>query len=548
MKNIIFAFLISLFSLASFSQTVGLIQHNTGTLDNGYVLFSPINSYSTYLIDKCGKQVKTWTSSYKPGQSVYILEDGSLLRTGNTNNTTFNAGGKGGVIEKIDWIGNVTWSYTISDAQNCQHHDIKALPNGNILAIVWEKKTVAEAIAQGRNPNLIASSVWSEKIIEIEPVGLNGGNIVWEWHLWDHLIQDYDASKPNYGVVATNPQLIDLNYAATANSEDWQHLNSIDYNATLDQIVMSSHNSDEIWIIDHSTSTAQAKSNSGGNSNKGGSILYRWGNPQSYDKGTVSDQKFFGQHNAYWIPSGFPFENQIMVFNNGNGRTGGNYSTVEIINPPVNGFDYTATLPYLPVSNSWIYNQNNSQSWYAQNISGAQQLSNGNVLVCSGPTGTFLEVNNSGNTLWKYINPVNSNGIINQGTTPTQNTVFRSSFYPHNYIGFKNRVFTTGNTIENSNTVSSSCSLNLSLADNTLIKDIIVYPNPTKGVLHITISESNSSKNDIKLLNSLGQMVFEKSTDSNQFTIATDTLPQGIYFISVFSELKSKTFKIIIEK
>ncbi len=548
MKNIIFAFLISLFSLASFSQTVGLIQHNTGTLDNGYVLFSPINSYSTYLIDKCGKQVKTWTSSYKPGQSVYILEDGSLLRTGNTNNTTFNAGGKGGVIEKIDWIGNVTWSYTISDAQNCQHHDIKALPNGNILAIVWEKKTVAEAIAQGRNPNLIASSVWSEKIIEIEPVGLNGGNIVWEWHLWDHLIQDYDASKPNYGVVATNPQLIDLNYAATANSEDWQHLNSIDYNATLDQIVMSSHNSDEIWIIDHSTSTAQAKSNSGGNSNKGGSILYRWGNPQSYDKGTVSDQKFFGQHNAYWIPSGFPFENQIMVFNNGNGRTGGNYSTVEIINPPVNGFDYTATLPYLPVSNSWIYNQNNSQSWYAQNISGAQQLSNGNVLVCSGPTGTFLEVNNSGNTLWKYINPVNSNGIINQGTTPTQNTVFRSSFYPHNYIGFKNRVFTTGNIIENSNTVSSSCSLNLSLADNTLIKDIIVYPNPTKGVLHITISESNSSKNDIKLLNSLGQMVFEKSTDSNQFTIATDTLPQGIYFISVFSELKSKTFKIIIEK
>jgi hypothetical protein len=32
--------------------------------------------------------------------SRVILPDGSLLRPGNTNNTIFNAGGKGGVIEK----------------------------------------------------------------------------------------------------------------------------------------------------------------------------------------------------------------------------------------------------------------------------------------------------------------------------------------------------------------------------------------------------------------------------------------------------------------
>lgn len=548
MKKICF----SIFSLFVFfqsnSQTIGLLHHNNGSLDDGYVLFAPINGYTTYLIDKCGKQVKTWTSSYKPGQSVYILEDGTLLRTGNTNNTTFNAGGKGGVIEKIDWNGVIRWSYTISDTQNCQHHDIKALPNGNILAIVWEKKTVAEAIAQGRNPNLIASSVWSEKIIEIEPVGSNGGNIVWEWHLWDHLIQDYDASKPNYGVVASNPQRIDLNFAATANTEDWQHLNSIDYNPSLNQIVLSSHNSDEIWIIDHSTSTAQAATDYGGNSNKGGSILYRWGNPQSYDNGTTSDQKLFGQHNAYWIQSGLPFENQIMVFNNGNGRTGGNYSTVEIINPPVSGFEYTSTLPYLPVSNSWIYNQNNSQNWYAQNISGAQQLSNGNVLVCSGPTGTFFEVNTSGTTLWKYISPVNTNGIINQGTVPTQNTVFRATFYPHDYIGFKDHTFTTGSIIENSNTISGSCSLTLSVTDNSLIKDIIVYPNPTKKELHITISELNNTKIGIELVNSLGQIVLSKNADSNQTTIATDILPKGIYFVRVYSELKTKTFKIIVVK
>ena len=285
-------FILMFFIVPLYSQTIGLIQHDIGTLDDGYVLFAPILSTNTYLIDKCGKQVKSWPSTYRPGQSCYILPDGTLLRSGNTNNTTFNAGGKGGIIQKIDWNGNVTWNYTISSTTECQHHDIKALPNGNVLAIVWESKTNTEAIAQGRNPSLVPTTVWSEKIIEIQPVGATGGNIVWEWHVWDHLIQDYDNSKPNFGTVSNNPQLINLNFSASATNSDWIHLNSIDYNPTLDQIILSSHEFDEIWIIDHSTTTTQAASHTGGNSGKGGDLLYRWGNPRAYNNGTVADQKF----------------------------------------------------------------------------------------------------------------------------------------------------------------------------------------------------------------------------------------------------------------
>ena len=59
---------------------------------------------------------------------------------------------------------------------------------------------------------------------------------------------------------------------------------------TLDQIVLSNHNLSEIWIIDHSTTTLEAASHSGGNSGKGGDLLYRWGNPQAYDQGTGADQ------------------------------------------------------------------------------------------------------------------------------------------------------------------------------------------------------------------------------------------------------------------
>ena len=522
------------------SQTVGLQQHNTGTFDDGYVLFAPISSTTTYLIDKCGKQIKTWPSTYRPGQSCYILSDGTLLRSGNSNNTIFNAGGKGGIIQKIDWNGNVTWNYSISSTLECQHHDIKALPNGNILAIVWESKTNAEAIAKGRNPSLTTTTVWSEKIIEIQQTGLTTGTIVWEWHLWDHLIQDFDSTKPNYGIVSSNPQLVNLNFNASANSttgQDWIHLNSIDYNENLNQIVLSSHAFDEIWIIDHSTTTLQAASHSGGNSDKGGDVLYRWGNPQAYANGSVANQKLFGQHNASWIESGFQFENQIMIFNNGNGRTGGNYTTIEIINPPVNGFNYTATLPYLPTSTSWVYNNGNPNTIYAQNISGAQQLSNGNVLLCEGPTGTFREINSAGTTLWKYLNPVNT-GIISQNTTPTQNLVFRCSFYPLNYTGFSGHNLTAGNTIENSNSISDSCSLLLNTEEHLVSDAIKIYPNPFSSKIMI----ENATENEVyQLYNELGQKLFEGINIENE---DFSNLEKGIYFLKLKDSL-SAVFKLI---
>ncbi len=548
-KVLIILLAISNFSIAQ--TTVGLLQNEAGTLEDGYVLFAPLGSTTTYLIDKCGKQVKTWPSSFKPGQSCYILPDGTLLRSGNTNNTTFNAGGKGGIIEKIDWNGNVTWSYTISNSSECQHHDIKALPNGNVLAIVWESKTNTEAIALGRNPALTTQSIWTEKIIEIQPIGSTGGTVVWEWHLWDHLIQDFDNIKPNYGSVASNPQLVNVNYNAssnTSNGQDWIHMNSIDYNPSLDQILVSSHSFNEIWIIDHSTTSSQAANHSGGTSNKGGDLLYRWGNPQAYGNGTVSNQKFFGQHHAHWIEIGFPYQNEIMVFNNGNGRTGGNYSTIEIINPPINGIDYQSILPYLPSSTSWIYNATNSNSFYAQNISGAQQLSNGNVLFCNGPSGSFYEIDSLGNILWTYINPVSTTGIIAQGSTPIQNLVFRCSFYSSNYSGFTSQTILPSNTIENSNTNSSSCTLVLNNHDMYESK-IVVYPNPAHQFLTMKFENDFSSILQIELKDFLGRTIFSKEiTESiNSYSIDISGFSKGLYFAQFKFENSITTKKIILE-
>ena len=551
MKNPLLNICLTLFIASTLNSqtTVGLIQHNPGTLDDGFVLFAPTRSNTTYLIDRCGKEVKSWTSTYNPGLSCYLLSDGTLLRTGVVQSQSFNAGGHGGVIEKIDWNGNVIWTYFISDATNWQHHDVKALPNGNILVIAWESKTNTQAIAKGRNPLLVPTTLWSEQILEIQPTGATGGNIVWEWHLWDHLIQDFDNTKPDFGAVNTNPQLLNINYNATADNSDWIHLNSIDYNVALDQILVSSRVLNEIWVIDHSTSSAEAASHSGGNSGNGGDFLFRWGNPLAYNTGTST--QFFGQHNAQWIQTGLPYENQIMVFNNGNGRTGGNYSTIEIINPPVDGFNYTSSLPYLPTTTSWIYNDGNPNNFYAQLTSGCQQLSNGNVLFCNGPKGTFKEISESGTILWEYINPVSVTGILTQGTTAASNAAFRCTFYPSSYSGFNNQLFSSPTIIENSNSVSSTCTLSTTIDEETLGEEaVFVYPNPAKEFINVEFSGLNDENISIEIIDVFGKVV-QKENRKNEngiFNLNVRSLAAGYYLLKISSGYSVIQKKIIISE
>ena len=134
--------------------------------------------------------------------------------------------------------------------------------------------------------------------------------IVWEWHAWDHLIQDFDSTKANYGVVADHPELIDVNYFTNNGNPDWMHANAIDYNENLDQVVISNPEFNEIWIIDHSTTTAQAAGSTGGSAGRGGDLIYRWGNPMTYGHGDSTDIQLHYQHNPNWIDDFVPSSGQ----------------------------------------------------------------------------------------------------------------------------------------------------------------------------------------------------------------------------------------------
>jgi len=288
----------------------------------------------------------------------------------------------------------------------------------------------------------------------VAPTGPTTGDIVWKWDVWDHLIQDFDASKNNYGTVGDHPELVDINFVdpASPGGRDWLHGNAIEYNSDLDQIMTSLRNVSELWVIDHSTSTAEAASHSGGNSGAGGDLLYRWGNPQSYRAGTAADRQSFYQHNTHWIPAGLPGAGNILFFNNGP-RPGGTYSTITEITPPVDGTGHYALTPgqaYEPAAPTWTYTAPNPADFFSMFISSAQRLPNGNTFIGSGVSGVFFEVTSDGTTVWKYISPVVATGPVVQGqTVPVfRNAAFRATRYPPDYAGLAGEDLTPGDPLE----------------------------------------------------------------------------------------------------
>jgi len=401
---------------------------------DAYTLFSPEYSGITYLIDMRGRVVHTWESNYIQGLAVYLLEDGKLIRNCLPGiNPTFMSGGITGRVEIHDWYGNLVWEFEYFSDENCLHHDFEVLSDGNILMIAWEYKSMEDAIVSGRDPNFVPSGgIWPVHIIEVQPTGPSSGEIVWEWHVWDHLIQELDPSKENYGIVKEHPELVDINFLDERSPDrDWLHCNSIDYNEEFNQIILSVHKFNEIWIIDHSTTTKEAAGHSGGNSGKGGDILYRWGNPQTYQAGNESDQKLFGQHDAQWIQPGCPGQSNILVFNNGLNRPGIDYSSIVEFVPPVDSYGNYFLEPgeaYGPEEPIWKYFAEDPIDFFSPRVSGVQRLPDGNTLICEGTSGHFFEVTLEKEIVWEYTNPY-PNQVFND--------VFKIRRYQSSYEGLE---------------------------------------------------------------------------------------------------------------
>lgn len=396
------------------------IVFNSANATNGYTLFT--NTSKTYLVNNCGKIVNTWNVN-NVDNHCKLLPNGNLLYSKNNS------------IYEVDWNGNQKNAVSLQDNDLSLDYEVIKLPNENYLCVARRETTLEELKSYGYDISGTSPGV-TDAVVELDG---KTGKTLWRWNIIDHLIQEKYPSKKAYAVIKDHPERLDVNAIATY---DWQNyesfmINGMDYNADLDQIVLSVRKLCEVVIIDHSTTTAQAAGKSGGRYGKGGDILYRYGNPRNYKRGSTSDQSLFFQHNPNWILEG-EHKGKIMIFNNN--LSAKNYSAIEIISPPINP-DGTYIInndqPYMPlhpeIEYSKISNNINFESGYT---SGAKVLPNGNIYITVGKYSKGIEIDKEGKIVWEY-------------NFPSSYYIFRTERYASDYKAFEGKSLEPLGTVEN---------------------------------------------------------------------------------------------------
>lgn len=409
-------------STVMMGQSSGL-QFSTGQEMPGYTLFQSQNA--TYLIDNCGEVVNTWSG-------VSAVYHPKLLPNGNIVYIEFFSE----IITERSWDNQIVNLVEVNDADISPDYEVIVLPNQNYLCVARRLVSQQEFFSIGYNYGPLGNPSQVDCVIEVDR---NTGDIIWLWDISDHVIQERDPSAGNYGSVYDHPELINMDAVSTA---DWTFqesfmINGMDYHPGLDQIVLSVRKMSEVMIIDHSTTTAEAAGHAGGSAGKGGDILYRWGNPQNYNRGNQSDRYLYYQHNPNWIRYG-AHKDKMIIYNNGLFRPGAAFSTAPIIDTGVDAegqYTLAADQPHVPDDPLAEYTmQYPGVSFYSGYTSAARVIDNGNVLITVGGDDECFELTPDGEILWSYR-------LFQSPLT------FRVEKYPLDYPAFDNRDLTPSTDI-----------------------------------------------------------------------------------------------------
>ncbi len=368
--------------------TLGKVEFfNRSLVSDGYILVNNAQTNQAFLMDKNAELIHDFPLNGKRiGNDVFLMDNGQILANLESEDPKIEIGGFGGILQILDADGSVEWNFEYSSNDYIMHHEAEMLPNGNIITQIWERKTLEEAQNSGSELNV---DVFPDGIIEINPAT---DQIVWEWYSWDHLIQEFDDTKENFGVISDNPQKINLNFVPD-DKGDIMHANAITYDETNDMIYLSVNFYSEVWVIDHSTTSEQAASSEGGDYGKGGDLIYRFGNPTAYNN-TAGERLFFNNHFPNLLKGSD--SGKMLIFSNG-------------------GDMEQSTVYELKLPNNYVLQTNEDNEpeviWsfthpdlFSAKVSGAVRLPNGNTMITEGDFGIW-EVTTDGEVVWKFSNP-----------------------------------------------------------------------------------------------------------------------------------------------
>ncbi len=503
--------LISTFTFGQFG-----VQLNTDKATESYTLFE--NFSETYLVDNCGFVVNRWSDV------AFTDLHSKLLDNGNLNFMQDNT------VYEVDWEGNIVKELNHNVPSLMLKYEVIKLKNGNYLCVARHEESFSFFSNLGYDfTNQFPS--YDDTVVELDG---ETGEVVWEWRISDHAIQDRIQNLDSYGVIEDNPGKLDI---YRVSDFDWEFdeyfmINGMDYNPELDQIALSVRKMGEVIIIDHSTTTAEAKTSKGGRYGQGGDILYRWGNPENYGRGTEADRRLYYQHNPNWIQYG-PHKGKLMIFNNNLNRPGQTfdnlYSQFEIISPDVDGegfYNLPSASPFRPMDADTTFSGEDLE-FYSGYTSGAKVLPNGNIFVTTGRDDTMREFTPQGELVWQY-------------NIPRSRYIFRAEKYSVDHPAFEGKDLTPGFTVESSNDYDCvlggvSSTEETALEFNTTIQ--------IKGVLLFIDSETEASPT---IYNLAGQALISKAGINKSHILDISQLPSGLYVLRLLNRNHSISKSIFI--
>jgi hypothetical protein len=374
-------------------RPTGLTHYNKEAAYKGYTLITPQGGDATLLLNMEGKIVHVWSfTDIIPGYGR-LLENGNLLLRA-VERALWNE-------ETLCWIeGDDTAGSSSSDI-NVRVRELGA--NASVIREVdWEGGTVWEY----QNPRI------HHDFVRLP----NGNSVLAEWMDMPKEVEDRvegglktpaEGAPPMLGdeIFEIDPQGKELWRVKLWELHDpikdpicplegrveWSHLNSLDVNEKGD-VAFSCRNNSRVGIID-------------GNSRK---LVWSYGQPD-----------IFHQHNATWLPNG-----NIQIFDNGMHRHGMPRSRVIEVNPATDEV-------------VWEYKGTPEIQFFSSDMSGAERLPSGNVLICEGAPGRIFEVTQERGVVWEWINP-----IVGQVRGGASSAIFRAHRYDSDHPAVKGRSLT----------------------------------------------------------------------------------------------------------
>jgi hypothetical protein len=94
--------------------------------------------------------------------------------------------------------------------------------------------------------------------------------------------------------------------------------------------------------------------------------------------------------------------------------------------------------------------------------------------------------------------------------------------------------------------VSKTITMNVIVGvdENGIEENVVVYPNPASDYLRIG---TNGEISNIRIVNTIGQVVLDQNVGSSNYTLSTENMPKGVYFVNIETLNGTTTQKVIVE-